>query len=99
MSVLLPLIKDEYVDTFKNTMSMMVDGILKSVTSDKKIYLKTFAGTYMPSSIQIYPVNFDNKDKVTDYLDDWNKIEGTGAKSLTFTNIMKISLLFKVKLH
>ena len=84
MTVVIPMIKDEYVETFKNTMNMMIDGILKSATSDKKIYLKTFAGTYMPNSIQIFPVNFDNKDKVTDYLDDWNKIEGKDAKSVTF---------------
>ena len=83
-NVLIEMIKPEYVETFNTTMDMMVDGVLKSVTSDKKIYLKTFAGTYMPSSIQIYPVNFDNKDKVTNYLDDWNKIEGSTAKSLTF---------------
>jgi len=65
-------------------MNGMIDGLMTSSTSTKKIFIKTFAGSYLPNSIQLFPVNFENKDKVTNYLDDWNKIEGDDAKTLTF---------------
>ncbi len=76
ITALTPMIKDDQIDIFNATMDKMIDGILTSSTTDKKIYLKTFGGTYIPNSIQIYPINFDNKDLVTNYLDRWNKIEG-----------------------
>ncbi len=84
ITILTPMIKDEYIGAFQMAMDKMIDSVLTSSTSTKNIYLKTFAGTYIPNSINIYPINFENKDKVTAYLDDWNKIEGDEAKSLTF---------------
>ncbi len=79
-----PMVKDEFVEQFNQAMNGMIDGLMTSSTSTKKIYIKTFAGSYLPNSIQLFPVNFENKDKVTNYLDDWNKIEGDDAKTLTF---------------
>ncbi|MBR4496143.1 MAG: ABC transporter ATP-binding protein/permease [Acholeplasmatales bacterium] len=52
--------------------------------TDKKLYVKTFGGSYLPNGINIYPTNFDIKSKVTEYLTAWNKIEGNDAKTVTF---------------
>ncbi len=57
---------------------------IKTALSGRKLYLKTFGGTFLPNSINIYPVSFASKDKVTNYLDQWNKIEGNDAVNLTF---------------
>lgn len=41
--------------------------------SEKKQMMQTIGGSTLPTSIMIYPNNFDAKDKVLDYLDKWNK--------------------------
>ena len=76
-------IKPGYLDAFKEAINGMVKTLL-NMDGSKKIYVKTFGGTYLPNSINIYPTNFEIKDKVTDYLSDWNKIEGKEAKSVKF---------------
>lgn len=44
--------------------------------------LRELGGCNLPSDIHIYPTNFELKDQVTAYLDQWN-----GDKTLTFDNI------------
>lgn len=44
--------------------------------------LRELGGCNLPSDIHIYPTNFELKDQVTAYLDQWN-----GNKTLTFDNI------------
>lgn len=41
--------------------------------SEKKMIMQTLGGSSIPTGIMIYPNNFDDKDKVLDYLDKWNK--------------------------
>lgn len=42
-------------------------------STEKKQMLQTLGGSSIPTSIMIYPNDFDSKDKVLDYLDAWNK--------------------------
>lgn len=42
-------------------------------SSEKKQLLQTLGGSSIPIGIMIYPNNFDAKDKVLNYLDNWNK--------------------------
>lgn len=81
-------IKPGYEEAFKMALDKMVNKILGSDTS-KKLYVKTFGGTYLPNSINIYPTNFEIKDKVIDYLKAWNEIEGKNAKTVTFNTYNK----------
>ena len=51
------------------------DGSSDQTTSLGAIYtlsLRSLGGVSVPSSVYIYPQNFDMKDKVTEYLDEWN---------------------------
>lgn len=41
--------------------------------NEKKMTMQTLGGSSTPTGIMIYPNNFDDKDKVLDYLDKWNK--------------------------
>ncbi|URW71000.1 ABC transporter ATP-binding protein/permease [Lactobacillus kefiranofaciens subsp. kefirgranum] len=41
--------------------------------NEKKATMQALGGTGIPSGIMIYPNSFDDKDKVLDYLDKWNK--------------------------
>ncbi|MBO0482632.1 ABC transporter ATP-binding protein/permease [Candidatus Enterococcus courvalinii] len=41
--------------------------------SAKETFISYLGGDSLPSSIMIYPNNFEDKDKVLDYLDDYNK--------------------------
>ena len=45
------------------------------------INIRSVGGSTLPQGIYIYPLNFDNKNLVTDYLDKWNESE-----SLTFND-------------
>ena len=40
---------------------------------EKKQMLQSIGGSTIPTSIMIYPNDFDAKDKVLDYLDKWNR--------------------------
>ncbi|RVU71448.1 ABC transporter ATP-binding protein/permease [Lactobacillus xujianguonis] len=52
----------------------------------KKQLLQTLGGSSIPTGIMIYPNNFDDKDKVLDYLDKWNK--GKSKKNqIVYTNM------------
>lgn len=41
--------------------------------NEKKATMQTLGGSSIPTGIMIYPNNFNDKDKVLDYLDKWNK--------------------------
>ena len=41
--------------------------------NEKKMIMQTLGGSGIPTGIMIYPNSFDDKDKVLDYLDKWNK--------------------------
>lgn len=83
-TLLTVFVKDGMLAPFKEALKEGINKIMVSAMTGRKIYLKTFGGTFIPDSISIYPVNFDKKDFVTDYLKDWNRIEGKEAKSVTF---------------
>ncbi|MCR5647687.1 MAG: ABC transporter permease, partial [Acholeplasmatales bacterium] len=72
------------IQEFLEALGGLLEKAFGSLLSDKKLYIKTFGGTFMPNSIQIFPTNFKMKDSVTSYLNEWNKIEGEDAKELTF---------------
>lgn len=40
--------------------------------NEKKMTMQTLGGSSIPTGIMIYPNDFDDKDKVLDYLDKWN---------------------------
>ena len=69
-----------------NYIIQAIDGFssLSNMLSGKKMYLNKFGGSFLPTSIRIYPKNFETKDNVTNYLADWNKIEGDDAVTLKF---------------
>lgn len=79
--------------TDSNSMMSMIMGVGSTSSSSGEranpyeVTLAMLAGSDLPSGIKIYPLNFDAKDLVTDYLDAWNdacKDDGTGV--LTYTN-------------
>ena len=47
--------------------------------------LGDLGGQELPESVDIYPVNFENKDLVTDYLDLWNSDEDIVVNGITLT--------------
>ncbi len=59
----------------------------------KEKLIRTLAGDDLANNILIYPLSFDEKDYVTDYLNKWNE-EGDiiiGDKTLTFSERMDIT--------
>ncbi len=70
-----------YLSQSGNMMSMMMGGT-GTDSNPLEVSLNMLAGTDLPTSFKIYPLDFDAKDLVTDYLDAWNnacKEDGTGA--------------------
>jgi len=47
--------------------------------------LRELGGESVPNTISIYPVDFDNKDLVTDYLDAWNEDKDIVVNGVTLT--------------
>ena len=52
--------------------AMDTSGTLASALASKTITSRAIGFESRPSSINIYPKSFDEKNKVTDYLDQWN---------------------------
>ncbi len=48
-----------------------------------KVNLSNVAASRIPTSFKIYPLDFDSKDAVTDYLDGWNKMCEVGYYEYT----------------
>lgn len=76
--------------TIFNANSIMSGMFSGGLTSGNQlaVTLGMLAGIDLPVSINIYPLDFDTKDLVTDYLDVWNNActaEGDGT--LTYTNL------------
>lgn len=63
--------------TFSATSQMNPGAMTSSMnaksTQTKDDVLKTLGATSIPTSVSLYPANFDSKEKITKYLDDWNK--------------------------
>lgn len=57
------------VDTMKAMMGVMTGG---TATVEYTLSQRHLGGIDLPSRIAIYPLSFDNKDLVTDYLKEWN---------------------------
>ena len=55
----------------KSNRSVLTGQSMKA--NEKKMIMQTLGGSSIPTGIMIYPNNFDDKDKVLDYLDKWNK--------------------------
>ena len=67
-----------YLGEANNMMSVMMSYFgMGGGNSLKTTYASTIAASENPTSIKIYPINFEEKDKVTDYLDNWNKEDVT----------------------
>lgn len=64
-------------DEFSSYLSMFGGSSSSSTTADIVIYTITsrmLGAEELPSTISIYPLNFEKKDLVTDYLDKWNNL-------------------------
>ena len=57
------------VDTMKAMMGAMTGG---STAAEYTLSLRHLGGIDLPSRIAVYPLSFDDKDLVTDYLKEWN---------------------------
>jgi len=58
-------------------MSFLQSENSESTSIAKNITLRNVAGNDTPNSIKIYPLDFDQKYMVTDYLDLWNDTDAT----------------------
>lgn len=65
-----------------NQMSQLMSMFGLSTSSFKTLSINGVAGTSTPNVISIYPINFDKKDLVTNYLDKWNN----ESETLEFNN-------------
>ncbi len=67
-----------------NLMSSIMAGAMGGGTMEMiKMTAETMGGSSLPTAIYIYPVDFDLKSGVTDYLDAWNDMCDNGE---TYTN-------------
>lgn len=72
-----------------NMMSGMMGGMFGGGDEDPyasiRIKASVLGGGELPLSFAVYPLDFDSKDLVTDYLDEWNKMCADG-KTYTWTD-------------
>ena len=66
----------------------MLGGSSSQVTSEdvKKSVIRTLGGNNVANSISIYPIDFDSKDLVTDYLDKWNDDQDITVNDTTISS-------------
>lgn len=72
-----------------------------SFTSTRESMIRSLAGNSLANSVKIYPLSFDDKDLVTEYLDKWNddsvtltidgvEITGDQRKNITYTDTLEL---------
>ena len=64
-------------------MSIIMSG---GANRDLSVGVDIVAGTDLPNAFYIYPLDFESKDLVTDYLDLWNTACGSSDGILEYTN-------------
>ena len=57
-------------------------------TDMKERMIRSLGGNDLPSSVKIYPISFDDKNLVTDYLDKWNEDEE--KSDITYTDTLEL---------
>ena len=101
-----------YVDYTGGVSFVFSDGLTLSVGSSgkgldygefKRVIIRAIGGNSLSNSVTIYPISFDSKDLVTNYLDKWNddhaKITYTDTLSLiislinTMINVVSYALV------
>ena len=62
-----------------SSMSSVISGMMSNYGFGKKdgFNLNSVGASFHPTTIKVYPNSFDDKDLVTDYLDDWNNNKKT----------------------
>ncbi len=78
--------KDMYYFLSSMSMMSMMSGATGDSSSMLKVSAGALAGTSIPTSIYIYPIDFDYKDYVTDWLDNWNSYCGAEDNVITWTD-------------
>ncbi len=69
-----------------NIMDMITSGLAGSNTGNPEdntlmhVKASLLGGAEIPVSVYIYPVDFDTKTQITDYLDEWNSLCESGAE-------------------
>lgn len=69
-----------------NIMDMLTSGLAGSNTGNPEdntlmhVKASLLGGAEIPVSVYIYPVDFDTKTQITDYLDEWNSLCESGAE-------------------
>ncbi|MDE6441293.1 MAG: ABC transporter ATP-binding protein/permease [Clostridia bacterium] len=69
-----------FVKPASGMMSMMMGG------ATDRMSLSALGGDDLPVSVSIYPLNFDSKDLITEYLDKWNDACESDGGVLEFTD-------------
>ena len=72
-------------------------GYFGATNGNSGVSLRGLGGDYMPQSINVYPIDFESKDLVTDYLDKWNSEEDVvfNRYDNDFENIVEQNVLLK----
>lgn len=85
-----------------DTMSAMMSAMMNDGKGEMEYSLskRDLGGVDVPSTLAIYPLSFNDKDKVTDYLDDWNsdktltvngkEIAAADRKDIIYTDTLEI---------
>lgn len=59
----------------KDAMASIMGSFMENIPDTYTLSLRQLGGNELPSTISIYPLDFDRKYLVTDYLDAWNNSE------------------------
>lgn len=70
-----------------NQMADMIGSIMPGINSYYTLTKRDVGGEPLASKISIYPVNLKHKDKVTEYLDNWNNMDEDRAKIVYSDNL------------
>lgn len=66
------------------------EGEIKRVAVLSSITARELGGENIPDDISVYPLSFELKGKVTDYLDAWNDAEEHKEEQITYTDSLEI---------
>lgn len=84
-----PQVSAQYISLGGNSAFMsMFSGGQMTVTADdvKESVIRTLGGNSLANEVQIYPISFESKDLVTEYLEKWNGDDAVTVNGVTLSS-------------
>jgi ABC-type antimicrobial peptide transport system permease subunit len=79
-----------WMSMMPDSAKQMLQAMMGTTIASKSLTLRNVGGNSVPSSVAIYPNDFETKYLVTDYLDAWNETHTEPTEKIVYTDTLEL---------